>query len=118
GGKYAMNFREGDFWIYDLESGAARNITKDSKIGFTNKENDYPVSQKPAYGVAGWTKDDRSVIVYDAYDLWEIFPDGSKPTRLTDGSAGEIRHRYVRVSGAGGGGGGRGGHGGGGASEP
>src|ERR1039457_972363 len=44
-------------------------------------------------------------------------PDGSKPKRLTDGSAEEIRHRYVRVSGAGGGGrGGRGG--GGGSSEP
>ena len=33
GGRYAMNFREGDFWIYDLESGASRSITKDSKIG-------------------------------------------------------------------------------------
>ncbi|HUI55692.1 MAG TPA: prolyl oligopeptidase family serine peptidase [Bryobacteraceae bacterium] len=115
GGKYAMNFREGDFWIYDLETGASRNITKDSKIGFTNKENDYPVSQKPAYGVAGWTKDDHSVIVYDSYDLWEIFPDGvTKPKRLTDGSAEEIRLRYVRMTPGGGGGrGGRGGRGGG-----
>jgi len=85
GGRYAMNFKEGDFWIYDLESGATRNITKDSKIGFTNQENDYPVSQKPSYGVAGWTKDDHSAIVYDSYDLWEIFPDGAKPRRLTDG---------------------------------
>jgi dipeptidyl aminopeptidase/acylaminoacyl peptidase len=120
GGRYAMNFKEGDFWIYDLESGAARNITKDSKIGFTNQENDYPVSQKPSYGVAGWTKDDRSVIVYDSYDLWEIFPDGAaKPKRLTDGSAEEVRHRYVRVT-PGAVGGGRGGRGGGGAgaTEP
>jgi dipeptidyl aminopeptidase/acylaminoacyl peptidase len=120
GGRYALNFKEGDFWIYDLESGAGRNITKDSKIGFTNQENDYPVSQKPSYGVAGWTKDDHSVIVYDSYDLWEIFPDGAKPKRLTDGSADEVRHRYVRViPGMGGGGrGGRGGRGGGGATEP
>jgi len=98
GGRYAMNFKEGDFWIYDLESGATRNITKDSKIGFTNQENDYPVSQKPSYGVAGWTKDERSAIVYDSYDLWEIFPDGAKPRRLTDGSAEEVRHRYVRTT--------------------
>jgi dipeptidyl aminopeptidase/acylaminoacyl peptidase len=98
GGRYAMNFKEGDFWIYDLESGATRNITKDSKIGFTNKENDYPVSQKPSYGVAGWTKDDHSAIVYDSYDLWEIFPDGAKPRRLTDGRAEEVRHRYVRTT--------------------
>jgi dipeptidyl aminopeptidase/acylaminoacyl peptidase len=98
GGRYALNFKEGDFWIYDLESGAARNITQDSKIGFTNQENDYPVSQKPSYGVAGWTKDDHSVIVYDAYDLWEIFPDGAQPKRLTDGTAEEVRHRYVRTT--------------------
>jgi dipeptidyl aminopeptidase/acylaminoacyl peptidase len=122
GGRYAMNFKEGDFWIYDLESGAARNVTQDSKIVFTNQENDYPVSQKPAYGVAGWTKDDHSAIVYDSYDLWEIFPDGAQPKRLTDGSTEEVRHRYVRTApGTGGGGrGGRGGGrgGGGAASEP
>jgi len=116
GGRYAMNFREGDFYIYDLETGASHNVTKDSKIGFTNTENDYPVSQKPAWGVAGWTRDDRSVIVYDAYDLWELSPDGSaKPKRLTDGAAEEVRHRYLRLAAsgvAGGrGGGGRGGFG-------
>jgi len=115
GGHYAMNFQKGDFWIYDLETGQSRDITKDSKIVFTNQENDYPVAQKPSYGVAGWTKDDRSAIVYDSWDLWEIYPDGSKPKRLTDGSAAEIRHRYTRVSTAaagGRGGGGRGGRGG------
>ncbi|HUB78810.1 MAG TPA: prolyl oligopeptidase family serine peptidase [Bryobacteraceae bacterium] len=118
GGRYAMNFREGDFWVYDLESGTSRNITKDAKIGLTNKENDYPVSQKPAYGVAGWTKGDRSVIVYDTNDLWEISADGSaKPKRLTDGAAEDIRYRYVNIApagpgGRGGRGGGRGGAGG------
>ena len=115
GGRYAMNFQKGDFWIYDLETGQSRDITKDSKIVFTNQENDYPVAQKPAYGVAGWTKDDRSVIVYDSWDLWELFPDGAKPKRLTDGAANEIRHRYARVSSTGatgGRGGGRGGRGG------
>jgi dipeptidyl aminopeptidase/acylaminoacyl peptidase len=117
GGRYAMNFREGDFWVYDLEAGTSRNITKDAKIALTNKENDYPVSQKPPYGVAGWSKGDRSVIVYDSYDLWEISPDGAiKPKRLTDGSAEEIRYRYVRISPTGGGGG-RGGRGGAGANE-
>jgi len=121
GGRYALNFREGDFWVYDLGSGQTRVITKDSKIVFTNQENDYPVAQKPAYGVAGWTKDDRSVIVYDSYDLWELFPDGStKPKRLTDGSGAEIRHRYTRTapSAAGGGRGGRGGGRGGRGGDP
>ena len=42
-----------------------RHRQRRAELAFTNKENDYPVSQKPAYGVAGWTKDDHSVIVYD-----------------------------------------------------
>ncbi len=117
GGRYAVNFKEGQFWAYDLETGATKNISKDavSTSGFTNRENDYPVTQKPPYGIAGWTKDDHSVIVYDSYDLWELTPDGSaKPKKLTDGAADEVRMRYVRLS-RNGGGGGRGGRGGGGA---
>ena len=117
GGRYALNFREGDFSVYDLDAGTSRNLTKDARIALTNKENDYPVSQKPAYGVAGWTKGDRSVIVYDTNDLWEIAADGSGPAkRLTDGAAEEIRYRYVRILPAGGGGG-RGGRGGAGNNE-
>jgi dipeptidyl aminopeptidase/acylaminoacyl peptidase len=113
GGRYAMNFKEGHFWVYDLDTGTTRDVSKDAlKVIFTNRENDYPVPQKPPYGIAGWTKDDRSVIVYDAWDLWEMFPDGAaKPHRLTDGAPEEIRNRYARVSPAraGGGRGGRGG---------
>jgi dipeptidyl aminopeptidase/acylaminoacyl peptidase len=114
GGRYAMSFQDGHFQVYDLDSGASRDISKEAAgAGFTNKENDYPVPQKPSYGVAGWTSNDRSVIVYDAYDLWELFPDGSsKPRRLTEGSGEEVRHRYARVTPRTGGG--RGGRGGGG----
>jgi dipeptidyl aminopeptidase/acylaminoacyl peptidase len=62
--------------------------------------------------VAGWTKGDRSVIVYDANDLWEISADGSaRPKRLTDGAAEDIRYRYVHLSPSAGAGG-RGGRGG------
>jgi dipeptidyl aminopeptidase/acylaminoacyl peptidase len=37
------------------------------------------------------------VIIYDKYDLWEIRPDGSGATRLTDGAAEQVRYRYVRL---------------------
>ena len=37
------------------------------------------------YGVGGWTTGDRSIILYDRYDLWEVAPDGSSATRLTRG---------------------------------
>jgi len=120
GGRYALQFKGSDFWVYDLESGASRDISKDAAANFVNQENDHPVEQKPSYGVAGWTTNDHSVIVYDAYDLWELFPDGNtKPRRLTNGTAEEIRHRYVRIEPRPGGAGGRGGRGGrGGGEEP
>ena len=33
----------------------------------------------------GWTTGDRSVILYDRYDLWQVAPDGTNPVRLTRG---------------------------------
>ena len=115
GGRYALNFQDGHFQAYNLETGASTDISKAAPTKFTNLENDYPVAQKPAYGIAGWTKNDRSVIVYDAYDLWELSVDGSAaPRRLTDGASEEVRHRYVRMTPQSGAGrGGRGGRGGG-----
>ncbi len=68
------------------------------------------MKNKPSWGVAGWTKNDASVLVYDECDIWELFPDGSKPRRLTDGAAEQVRHRYVNPEAAQTGGrGGRGG---------
>ena len=52
-----------------------------------------------AYGSAGWTKDGKSVLLYDHYDIWQVAPDGSGAKNLTDGygRAHDIRLRYVRT---------------------
>jgi hypothetical protein len=60
GGRYALNFLDGEYTIYDLENGTQRNVSKEARVNFTNRYNDYPVRHKPSYGVAGWTKDDES----------------------------------------------------------
>ena len=95
GGRYALNFKDGEFWIYDLESGETRNVSKASGVSFIDKEDDHPNPARPSWGVAGWTKNDASVIVNGEFDLWELYPDGSKPKRLTDGATEQVRHRYV-----------------------
>src|SRR5206468_2457439 len=71
--------------------------------------------EKPIYGVAGWSKDGKSVILNHRYDLYLVPLDGSKATNLTGGvgDAQQIRFRIVRLDRANGGG--RGGRGGGGA---
>jgi hypothetical protein len=62
-----------------------------------DRESDHTVKQLPPFGVAGWTKDDRDVILYDKFDLWRISPDGTRAVKLTDGAAEQIRHRYDRL---------------------
>jgi dipeptidyl aminopeptidase/acylaminoacyl peptidase len=114
GGKYALNFKDGEFVVFDLESGAMRNVSKAAGISFVDTEDDHVPAAKPSWGVAGWTANDAGVIVYDQFNLWELSPDGSKARRLTDGGAEQVRHRYVNPSAAGFGG--RGGRGG--AQEP
>ena len=56
------------------------------------------MKQKPPFGIAGWTKDDAAVVMYDKYDLWEVPVTGTGAKRLTNGSTEEIRHRYVRMN--------------------
>ena len=109
GGRYLLNFKDGEFQVYDLETGAVRNVSGAAGISFIDKDYDYPVKSKPSWGVAGWTRNDASVLVYDEFDLWELFPDGAKPRRLTGGASEQVRHRYVSVDAPQGGRGGRGG---------
>jgi dipeptidyl aminopeptidase/acylaminoacyl peptidase len=97
GGKYLMYLENDQYWTVDINTRAAVNITKNIKTSFVDKESDATIQQKPAFGVAGWTKNDADVILYDKLDLWKVSPDGSRATRLTDGSADQVRSRYVRL---------------------
>ena len=97
GGRYLLYLEKDHYWTVDLSTKAAVDITKNIKTSFIDTESDNTVEQKPPFGVAGWTKDDAAVILYDKFDLWKVSPDGSNATRLTDGSAEQVRHRYVRL---------------------
>jgi dipeptidyl aminopeptidase/acylaminoacyl peptidase len=96
-GRYLLYLENDQYWTVDVAARAAVNITKNIKTSFIDQESDFTVAQKPPFGVAGWTKDDASVILYDKFDLWKVAPDGSKALRLTDGAAEQVRHRYVRL---------------------
>ena len=92
-GRYMLYVRAGDYWAYDTESGRERNITSGLPTSFVNLDDDHTVEEKPPYGTGGWTTDDRSVLLYDKYDIWEVRPDGSGARNLTNGAADRIRHR-------------------------
>jgi hypothetical protein len=97
GGKYLLYLENDHYWIVDVSTRKAVNITKNIKTSFVDRESDETVRQKPPFGVAGWTKNDADVILYDKFDLWKISADGAHAMKLTDGAADQVRNRYVRL---------------------
>jgi dipeptidyl aminopeptidase/acylaminoacyl peptidase len=98
GGKYLLFLQDDQYFTINLATRATTNITKGVTASFIDKESDETVKQKPPFGVAGWTKDDAAVVMYDKYDLWELPVNGTGAKRLTNGMTEEIRHRYVRLN--------------------
>ena len=94
-GKFVLYLENDHYWTYDIAKGTHTNITEMAPVSFINHEDDHTVKQKPPYGMGMWTVGDRSVLLYDKFDIWEVAPDGSRHTRLTDGTAERVRHRLV-----------------------
>jgi dipeptidyl aminopeptidase/acylaminoacyl peptidase len=97
GGRYVLFLEADQLWTIDTVSKAVTNITKGLKTSFVDRESDATVPQKPAFGIAGWTTDDKDVLVYDKFDIWRIAADGSGAARLTNGAADSVEHRLVTL---------------------
>jgi dipeptidyl aminopeptidase/acylaminoacyl peptidase len=98
GARYAIYFDGKDWNSYAIATGKTVNLTGTLSVHFFNEDHDTP-STPPSYGVAGWTKDDRQVLLYDRYDIWQVSPDGGGAKNLTDGVGRkeEMQFRYVRL---------------------
>lgn len=96
--KHFLYLKDKQLWLYNIEDGKTANISKNTGVSFVNEEDDHPY-EKPAYGVAGWTKDGRAVIVYHKYDLWSLPLDGGNPKNITGGMGDreEIRFRAIKL---------------------
>ena len=98
GAKYVLYFDGKDWNSYSIADGRTVNLTRSLGVNFFNEENDTPELPN-AYGVAGWTKDDREVLIYDRFDVWQVSPDGNGAKNLTDGVGrrDHLEFRYVRL---------------------
>jgi dipeptidyl aminopeptidase/acylaminoacyl peptidase len=98
GAKYAVFFDGKDWNSYSISSGKSVNLTKGLGVNFFDEENDEP-AMPSSYGFAGWTKDDREVLLYDHFDVWQVAPDGTNAKNLTDGVGrrDKLVFRYVRL---------------------
>jgi dipeptidyl aminopeptidase/acylaminoacyl peptidase len=97
-GKYGLFFDGEDWNTFSTANGKITNLTKNLTVKFWREDNDVP-NTPPPYGNAGWARDDKYVILYDRYDIWQFAPDGSSAKNLTDGVGRKerIEFRYVRL---------------------
>ena len=98
-GKYFLYWKNGHIWSYNVASNTHANVTKSAPVSFVNAEEDH-VGEKPAYGITGFSKDGKSIILDHKYDLWEVALDGGGTARnLTNGFGAKnaMRLRYQRL---------------------
>ena len=102
-GKYIIAFDAKTYtWFsYANADGKKSNLTGKIKVRFEDTQRDTP-DYKDAYGIAGWTKDDASVVLYDQFDLWEINLANQTSRNLTTGFGrkNQLELRYVNLDAA------------------
>ncbi len=87
GARFVVWWEKKAWRAYEAATGRTRDLTGGiAGVRFDQETHDTPDEPNP-WGVAGWTKDDARVLIYDRYDVWEIDPLGAvAPKNLTDGA--------------------------------
>ena len=98
GGRYALFYDGKDWNTLSIPDCKVVNLTRNLGVKFWREDHDSP-STPPPYGSGGWTSDDRYVLLYDQYDIWQVAPDGSNAKNLTDGVGRKEKteFRYARL---------------------
>lgn len=97
-GRYIMwyNRKAKNYFAFDGKE--TKNITAKIKMPLYDEEFDTPDLPTP-YGIMGWEKGDKIVLVYDRYGVWKVNADGTGNPLLIIGDRKNKRsYRYVRVN--------------------
>ena len=93
--KFINYFKDGAWYIYNIENKSHKNITGNLKETFHNNPRNLPGEPFP-YGYAGWTADSKYFMVYDEYGIWLLAPDGKHAKKIIDGSSSKTRLRIYQ----------------------
>ena len=97
GGNYVVWFdsKKQNWNSYSVSTGKKVNLTALTGTKMGEEDNDVP-DDPGAYGLAGWEEGDKSVLVYDRYDIWKINPATGAATCLTnhEGRKNKLIFRY------------------------
>ncbi len=88
-----MYYENRNFFVYDMASGVAKNITGGQPFSVVNSEDDHNVVDPPRPAL-GWTSDSAAVLLTDGWDVWKVPAAGGPAVNLTvNGKKDSIRYR-------------------------
>ncbi|HEY2375688.1 MAG TPA: prolyl oligopeptidase family serine peptidase [Gemmatimonadaceae bacterium] len=96
--KWFLYLKDKHVKAVNLETMKTVDLDDGEKLSFVDVDDDHPY-ELPTYGVAGWSKDGKYVLLNHKYDVWAIPLDGGKAIELTQGvgTAQQIQFRVVRL---------------------
>jgi dipeptidyl aminopeptidase/acylaminoacyl peptidase len=97
GGNYVLYFKDNNWWTYDIEDEQHTSVSGDIDSRFENYKSITGRENLPPFGTGQWTEDDEWLLVYDEFDVYKVWPDGSQYEKVTDGGNDEIVYRQIRL---------------------
>lgn len=96
-GRYVLWFDKGRWYVHDVRAARTADVSGAVRgVRFDQETWDTPSTPAP-WGLAGWTSDEKSVLVYSRFDVWEFDPQGVRPGRIVTDSAGGKTQTVLRM---------------------
>ena len=98
-GRWFLYMQDGTLKVQSLESGEVTDLSALAGVSFVDHRDDHPY-ELPAYGLAGWSRDGKSGLVYTDFVVWSLPLGGAgRAVNLTKGvgEREQIRFRVERL---------------------
>ena len=97
-GNWVIYFQNKHWHALNTADGTSKNLTHALGVAVHNEQHDAP-APAGAYGIGGWISDSTSLLIYDRFDVWQVYVDGRKAQNLTrgEGRKSTIRLRIQRI---------------------
>lgn len=97
GAKYITWYDAKHWYSYNIATGKTVDLNGAMKSVHFDQETWSTPNEPAAWGLAGWTKDDKSVLINDRFDIWEFEPNGAKPAVVLTDSVGRRENITLRA---------------------
>lgn len=92
-GTQILHYNDGVFYSHDTATGKSTDLTSKIPSTFYDTDNDVNVVKPPTQSL-GWSKDSKTVLLSDGWDIWKVPVQGGQAVNLTvNGKKDKIRYR-------------------------